>query len=79
MISAALILVSAVVSWSIPDMIQNHSGTPYEMATSVLIVFFAGFSLWSNGPNPILFGLIIGSGWFFLNRFSELIFPVSAE
>ncbi len=79
MISAVLILVSAVVSWYIPDMIQNNLGPPYEMATSISIVFFAGFSLWYNGPNPIMFGLIIGSGWFFLNRFSELIFPVSAE
>jgi len=79
LISAVLIVLFATSSWYVPSLVQNNIGIPYEIATSVLICGFAGFSLWSNGPNPVMFGLIIGSGWFFLNRFSDLVFPAPSE
>ena len=79
MISALIIFLSAVASWYAPSLAKDKLGSPYEIASSVIIGTLAGFLLWSDGPNTAMFGLIIGSGWFFLNRMADLFFPAPAE
>ena len=71
-------LPSAVASWYAPSLAEDKLGPPYEIASSVIIGSLAGFLLWSDGPNPAMFGLIIGSGWF-LNRLSDLFFLTPSE
>jgi hypothetical protein len=79
LISALIIFLSAVASWYAPSLAKHKLGSPYEIASSVIIGTLAGFLLWTDGPNPAMFGLIIGSGWFFLNRLADLFFPAPAE
>ena len=50
-----------------------------EISLCLLIMIFASSQLWILGPSPIMFGMVIGSGWFFLNRTSDLVFPIVPE
>ena len=79
MISALIISLSAGASWYAPSLAKDRLGSPYDIISSVVIGTLAGFILWSEGPNPAMFGLIIGSGWVLLNRLSDLLFLIPSE
>lgn len=78
MISLALLIISAVSSWYVPTFFTPR-GPAIEISLCSLILIFAGSQLWISGPNPIMFGMVIGSGWLLLNRTSDLVFPFPAE
>ena len=78
MISLALLVISIVFSWYVPTFFTPR-GPAIEMPLCALILILGGYQLLISGPNPIMFGMVIGSGWFLLNRTSDLVFPVSTE
>ena len=78
MISLAFLVISAVLSWYIPTFFKSR-GPVIEISLCALILIFAGSQLWISGPNPIMFGMVIGSGWFLLSRTSDLVFPFPTE
>jgi len=40
------------------------------------LVIFAAIGLYIAGPHPFLFGMILATGWCFLNTGVERIFPI---
>jgi hypothetical protein len=50
-----------------------------EISLCLLILIFASSQLLGSGPNPIMFGMVIGSGWYLLNQTSDLVFPIAPE
>ena len=45
------------------------------IAASASIMLAASVQLWALGPNPYGFGMVIGSGWYFLNKSIDIILP----
>lgn len=78
MSSLASLIISALFSWYVPSFFTLR-GIAIELSVCSLILTLASSQLWNAGPNPIMFGMVIGSGWFILNRISDLVFPVTSE
>ncbi len=74
----AIFAASLALSWYLSSLPENYgiSDVKMEVATSLSIIFLSSALLWGWGPSPLGFGMIIGSGWYFLNRTVDMMFPV---
>lgn len=67
-------IASLGISWYASSF-WNDAGDLREFAAPTSIMLAASALLWSLGPNPFGFGMIIGSGWYFLNKSVDKILP----
>ncbi|MEC7744261.1 MAG: hypothetical protein VYB86_03050 [Candidatus Thermoplasmatota archaeon] len=72
--SLSAFIASLAISWYASSL-WSGTGDWREISISTSIMLVAGALLWSLGPNPFGFGLIIGSGWYFLNKSVDIILP----
>ena len=78
LVALGTFVASLALSWYLSSLLDNpgsKDGTR-ELAPSLIIVFLSSVLLWGWGPSPLGFGMIIGSGWYFLNRTVDMMFPV---
>ncbi|MDP6870793.1 MAG: hypothetical protein QGI73_00980 [Candidatus Thalassarchaeaceae archaeon] len=78
LVALGTFVASLALSWYLSSLLEGHGSTDVtrELAPSLFIVILSSALLWEWGPSPLGFGLIIGSGWYFLNRTVDMIFPV---
>ena len=50
-----------------------------RLQTNSALLVTSGIALHMIGPNPVAFGLFLGSGWSFLNQAVEGAFPQSGS
>ena len=78
LVTMVTFVASLALSWYLSSLLGDHGSTnaTRELAPSLFIVFLSSAVLWEWGPSSLGFGLIIGSGWYFLNRTVDMILPV---
>ncbi len=77
LVALGTFVASLALSWYLSSLLDNPGSKDVtrELAPSLIIVFLSSVLLWGWGPSSLGFGLIIGSGWYFLNRTVDMIFP----
>tara|TARA_Y100001970_G_scaffold77668_1_gene98694 strand:+ start:3436 stop:3666 length:231 start_codon:yes stop_codon:yes gene_type:complete len=67
-------VASLAFSW-FASSIWSDTGDWREISISVSIMLASAALLLSLGPNPLGFGMVIGSGWYFLNKSVDILLP----
>ena len=73
-------VIAALCSFVLPLWI-SRSGivTLARTQTDSALLVASGIALHMMGPNPVAFGLFLGSGWSLLNQAVEVAFPQSGS